>query len=260
MQVTIQDFIIREASVVCPSCYTPFATPQLADMPDLTPQTVVEADLHRVLPDAAIRGALIAICPACIYTWWSTAFAAHFFVPQMLVPSPAIESAKKFAHAVLTGRKNGAHALDRALLALNGCWCSRETYASLGDDKAEEAQAENIKWMKLAVQELEEALNDDSWNGNRSRYSYMMGEMLRQLGDFHKAVKYLDLVDRKSMLPFELIRHQREMAVNGQSEPVQLPPHLVEQIFMPKPLIDPEEVAAPDAAAMVVPVSNASAI
>jgi hypothetical protein len=118
--------------------------------------------------------------------------------------------------------------------------------------------------MKLAVQELEEALNDDSWQGNRSRYSYMMGEVLRQMGDFHKAVKYLDLVDRKSMLPFELIRHQREMAVNGQAEPVQLPPHLVEQIFMPKPLIDREEVAAADAdsletASMVVPVSSANA-
>src|SRR5271170_6287083 len=130
--VEILDFVVRDASLVCPACQTPFATPQLAEMPPITPDTIIEADLHRVLPDAQIRGALVAICPACIYTWWATAFAPHFFVPDLLVPAPEIEYPKKFAHAVLTGRNNGAHALDRALLALKGCWCLRETYIGAG--------------------------------------------------------------------------------------------------------------------------------
>jgi len=237
LQIEIQDFIIRESSVVCPSCYTPFATPLVAKMPEISAQSTVEADLHRILPDAVIRGSLIAICPTCLYSWWSTAFPGHFFVPQLLTPAPAIEFPKKFAHAVLTGRNNGSHPLDRALLALNGCWCARETFLNAGPERAADYKAENEKWLVLAAKELEEALADDSWQGNRARYSYTMGELCRQLGDFHKAVKYFDTVDRRAMLPFELVQHQREMAVNGQSHPVTLPPQLVEQIFLPKPIV-----------------------
>lgn len=247
MQVEIQDFIIKDTSIVCPSCKTPFATPLLVKMPDITRDTVVEADLHRVLPDA-VRAALIAICPACIYTWWSTAFAPHFYVPDLLVPSPEIEYPKKFAHAVLTGRKNGAHALDRALLSLNGLWCARETYFGAGPEKLPEYKADNEKWLTLAAQELDEALHDTGWNGNRSRYSYIMGEILRQLSDFHNAVAYFDAVDRRSMLPAELIRHQRKLAVDGNPEPVVLPPHVVEQVFLPKSLLTretPTSIAPP---------------
>lgn len=233
MQV-IAEFTISYASVICPVCNTPFATPLIARMPNISRSTVVEADLHRVLPDAAIRGALIAICPACVHTWWSTAFAPHYFVPDLLVPAPHIEYPKKFAHAVLTGRKNGEHPIDRALLALNGCWCARETYTEA--DKAKpEYKADNERWMVLAAQELEAALQDPEWNGNRSRYSYVMGEILRQLGDFHAAVRYFSQVDRRSMLPAELVERQRTLAISGNVEPVVLPPNMVEAIFMPKP-------------------------
>ncbi len=237
--IEIQDFVIRESSVLCPSCLTPFATPLLEKMPDITPETTVEADLHRVLPDASIRGALIAICPACIFTSWSSAFGMHFFVPELLVPAPQIEYPKKFAHAVLTGRNNGAHPLDRAMLALNGCWCARETYIGATQEQLAGYQAENERWLTLASQEMEIALNDTSWNGNRARYSYLQGEILRQLGDFHGAVRYFDMVNRDCLLPVELVRHQRTLAVDGNPVPIVLPPHLVEQIFLPKPLIMP---------------------
>jgi hypothetical protein len=249
MNIELQDFLIKDASLICPMCQTPFATPLLASMPEIKPQTTIEADLHRVLPDPRIRASLVAICPACIYTWWSTAFAPHFFVPDLLVPSPEIEYPKKFAHAVLTGRKHGAHALDRALLALNGLWCARETYTGASADQLGQYAADNERWLKLAAQELETALQDETWNGNRSRYSYIMGEILRQLGDFHAAVKYFDTVDRRCMLPRQLVRHQRQQALNGNSEPTTLPPFLVEQIFLPKPLLsrepEPEETVAP---------------
>jgi hypothetical protein len=253
-QIEIEDFIIRDVSVVCPACYTPFATPQLVAMPALTPQSPVEADLHRVLPSAAVRGALISICPACIYTWWATAFANHFFVPDLLVPSPEIEYPKKFAHAVLTGRKNGVHALDRALVAMNGLWCARETYIGAGQELAAEYKTDNEKWLVLAVQELDEALKDPHWQGNRSRYSYMMGELLRQMGDFHSAVRYFDLVDRSSLLPAQLVRHQRDLAVAGNAASVRLPPHLVESIFLPQPIIlaEPETPINDQAAGVAV--------
>jgi len=245
-QVQIQEFILRDTSLICPSCSTPFASPQIARMPNITAETTIEADLHRVLPAAAVRGALIAICPACVYTWWSTAFAPHFYVPDLLVPSPEIEYPKKFAHAVLTGRKNGAHALDRALLALNGLWCARETYIGAGPEQMDNYRADNERWLVLAVQELDTALRDEDWNGNRHRYAYIMGEVLRQLADFHAAVRYLDtVVARRAMLPQELIDHQRQLAMAGVSDPTVLPPHVVEAIFLPKPQVIVAEAEEP---------------
>jgi hypothetical protein len=245
MPVQINDFVIDEISVMCPQCSMPFATPQVMRTPAITRETTMEADLHRVLPHAAIRAAIVAICPACIYTWWTTSFEPHYYVPDLLVPSPEIEYPKKFAHAVLTGRNAGAHALDRALLALNGCWCARETYIDAGPDQVDNYRADNERWMTLVAQELEEALRDESWKGNRSRYTFIFAEIKRQLGDFETALRAFDAVDiRRSMLPSDLVRHQRSLASTGNADPTELPPYLVEAIFMPKPVqIIPDEPA-----------------
>lgn len=237
--LVIQDFHIRAESVICPACNVVFATPNIAKMPNLTRDSQVEADLHRVLPDPFIRAAFIAICPACIHAWWFSAFAPHYIIPDLVPETPDVELPKKFAHAVLTGRKSGAHALDRATLALNGCWCAREAYAQAGTLDSEEYAADNVRWLTLAAQELDEALRDQDWNGNRNRYMYMMGEILRQLGDFGSAMKYLEAVDRRSRLPRQLVEHQKQMTAASQSQPVTLPPHLVEEIFLPKPVAVP---------------------
>ncbi|HEY9775054.1 MAG TPA: hypothetical protein V6C81_14920 [Planktothrix sp.] len=260
MQVNIHDFIIADTSVVCPNCQMPFATPQVMKMPEITKDTVVEADLHRVLPHSSIRAALIAICPACVYTWWSTAFGPHYYVPDLLVPSPEIEYPKKFAHAVLSGRKSGAHALDRALLALNGCWCARETYIGAGPDQVESYQADNTRWLTLAAQELEEALSDDSWKGNRDRYTYLYAEVLRQLGRFEDAVKTFKAVKvRYSILPSQLVEHQQMLAQSGNPHPTELPPHLVEAIFMPKPIVLPDAEPEPEEEPMMALSTNSMA-
>jgi hypothetical protein len=221
MQV-IKEFSIQPTSVVCPACNSIFATPGLVTMPNVTPDTLIEADLHRVLPDAAIRAALVAMCPACSYTWWITAFRPHLFKPGLVPPTPIIDSPKKFAHAVLTGRQNGAHSLDLALLALNGCWCARE------------AGQPHERWLELAGGELEKALRDVQWNGNRSYYHYVMGEVCRQSGDFKGAVNQFNLVGPESMLPKELVERQKVQSISGDSKPAALPPHLVELLFCPK--------------------------
>jgi len=233
MQV-IQEFVINDTSVVCPACNTVFATPNLAKMPNITRDSLIEADLHRVLPDPNIRAALVAMCPACIYTWWMSAFAPHYILPQLVPESPEIELPKKFAHAVLSGRQNGSHSLDRALLSLNGCWCAREAHLASGTLGSEEYVTTNHRWLTLAVQELDAALRDPEWDGNRSRYHYMMGEMLRQLGQFDAAVKEFNVVDRRSMLPRQLVEHQKTLAVAMNAEPTALPPFIIEEIFLPK--------------------------
>ena len=237
--LVIENFVLRPESVICPACNTVFATPNIVRMPNMTRDSKVEADLHRVLPDPIIRSAFVAICPACIYAWWFSAFASHYIIPDLVPETPDVELSKKFAHAVLTGRNNSSHSLDRATLALNGCWCSRESHTVAGTLNSEEYAADNTRWLTLAAQELDVALKDEEWSGNRNRYMYMMGEILRQLGDFDTALLYLNLVDRRSMLPRQLVEHQKQMTVARQAQPVTLPPHLVEEIFLPKPVLQP---------------------
>lgn len=220
MQV-IKEFTLRQVTVVCPACNSLFCTPTLESMPNITPESIVEADFHRVLPDPAIRAALVAICAACGYTWWITAFARHLFKPKLVPATPVIDYAKKFAHAVLTGRKEKAHVLDLALLALNGLWCAREAGQS------------PERWLDLAGQEMERALLDESWHGNREYYNYLMGEICRQAQDFKGAVKNFCRVGVRSMLPPELIERQKMMAIAGNHEPVVLPAHLVQALFCP---------------------------
>jgi hypothetical protein len=265
MQVDIQKFIVSDTSVICPACGVPFATAQVTSMPEITRETKVEADLHRVLPHAFVRASLIAICPACIYTWWSTAFSPHYVVPDLLVDSPEIEYPKKFAHAVLTGRNTGAHPLDRALLALNGCWCARETYIGAGPDQEENYKADNERWLTLAAQELDEALSDNNWKGNRMRYIYLLGEVLRQLSNFSESERCFKAVNaRRAMLPSDLIEHQLMLTRAGNALPTELPPHLVEAIFLPKAIVLPDAQEEPaEQETIVVPpaaVAQAAAV
>ena len=230
MQV-IEDFIVIDISVVCPDCQYPFATPSVANMPSPTRDTPVEADLHRILPHPSIRGALVAMCPACQYTWWITAFRPHNYVPDLLVPAPDVEFSKKFGFAVLNGRKRGEDLLDLAILALNGAWCAREEAAAGMTQKNDLP-----RWLKLAAQELDKAMKDPSWQGNTQRYNYIMAEILRQMGDFENALSLFATLDRRSMLPRELIDHQISISRAGNSEPTLLPPHLVEEIFRLRPV------------------------
>ncbi len=119
-------FKLRQITVSCPLCETVFATYEVVRMPNMTRETPVEADLHRILPDPELRSNLLAMCPNCVYTYWLTSFAPHYFLPQVVADSPPVEPSKKFAHAVQSARKVNNHALDRSILALNGYWCARE--------------------------------------------------------------------------------------------------------------------------------------
>ncbi len=214
-------FKLRHLTVVCPECQTIFATYEVARMPAIDTTTPVESDLHRILPDAELRSSLLAMCPNCIYTWWLSSFKEHFYLPQVVPDSPPTEPAKKFAHAVASGRKHNVHALDKAVLALNGYWCAKEQ----GVDGA--------RFLALAKSELQTALTDDSWAGNRSRYNYVMGEIARLTGDFALAVNHFEKVDKTAGLPTELVSKMQEFAVSGNKSSVRLPPHIVGMIFVP---------------------------
>lgn len=222
MTTNLSFFKLRQISVKCPSCETPFATFELARTPAVTAQTPMEADLHRVLPDAHLRAALIAMCPSCIYTWWLTSFQEFHLLPQVVADSPPVSPSKKFAHAVHSGRQFEVHAVDQAVLALNGYWCSREE----GMD--------GKKFLQLAKVQLIQALADNDWSGNRSRYAYILGEVHRLLGEFGEARFRYEQVDKMAGLPLELVDRMTMFAANGNNNPVRLPPHMVEAIFLNK--------------------------
>ncbi len=215
------EFVINITSVSCPACQQVFATQTPFKLPDMNVQLPVEADLHRVLPYGAIRSALVTICPQCQYAWWTNTFNRHFFLPFGISETPTIDYAKKFAHAVFTGRKNNFHVLDRALLALNGYWCAKESHQETG------------KWLALAIQELAGALANTKWQGNRARYHYVIAELLRLNGQFEQALIEFDRVDSSSSLPEELISNQRSLANRENADSVLLTNEQVEEIFFP---------------------------
>ena len=212
-------FKLRHLTVVCPECQTIFATYEVARLPAIDLTTPIESDLHRILPDPELRSSLLAMCPNCIYTWWLSSFKEHFYLPQVVPDSPPTEPAKKFAHAVASGRKHNVHTLDRAVLALNGYWCAMEE------------GVDGSKFLTLAKNELAAALADPSWAGNRSRYNYVMGEILRLSGEYDGAIKCYEQVDSSAGLPTELVAKMKEFALYGNKSTVKLPPHIVGIVF-----------------------------
>jgi hypothetical protein len=182
----------------------------------------MEADLHRILPDAQLRAALLGMCPNCIYTWWLTSFQEHYMLPQIVPDSPPVNPSKKFAHAVHSGRQFKVHSLDQGILALNGYWCSREE------------GLDGSKFLLLAKANLQLALADKSWAGNRARYNYILGEVHRLLGEFGDAQSCFEKVDKQAQLPKELVERMSMYAASGNKSPIRLPPHMVEAVFLQK--------------------------
>jgi hypothetical protein len=215
------EFIIHQRAVVCTMCDKIFATPVNQACPDMDKKMPVDSDLHRILPFGAVRASMVAICPFCQYAWWASTFANSFSLPVGIPQSPSIDQPRKFAHAVLTGRKNNFHILDRALLALNGYWC------------AQECGEQTTKWLSLAIQELTAALADQNWDGNRARYHYILAELLRQQGAFTAACHEFELVDESAKLPADLIRKVNQLASKQESCHVFLTDEQVEKIFFP---------------------------
>lgn len=221
-------YSLKTESVRCPKCDEHFATTTVTSMPPITVKSKIEADLHRVMPDSKIRAASLAMCPNCLYTTWTTAFFWSSKVVGFLPHSPAIDDAKKFGHAVHSGRLDNKHSLDNAILALNGYWCAREAFQS------------GEKFLQVAKQEYKEALDDKEWKGYRGLHYYQMAEIFRLSGDFHDAVNYYMMVDKDALLPKELLDHQIKNAKQGNSSPIVLPEHIIEGVYrhkLGKPII-----------------------
>jgi tetratricopeptide (TPR) repeat protein len=213
-------FELKKRTVICPACKNAFASNVLTHQPSITEDTVVEADLHRVIKDCTIRASLIILCISCNYCWWQWTFLPGNIDPIFLPKPDNEDPAKKFAYAVKTGRRYNAKSIEKALMALNGYWCARESNSPVE------------RWLDLAIMELKAALADDSWEGNSHYYRYVLGEIQRLAGRFEAAQACFNAVDvEKSKIPYELIYRQNSLAAAGNSQPVVLLPHLVKAMF-----------------------------
>lgn len=225
MQI-LEEFTLRQAIVACPVCEKSFCTPQLTNVPIVTAGSPVETDLHRILPNGAIRASLVGCCRECDYAWWITSFKTKGLLPESLTADEysleRLQYPRKFASAFMTGKNNGASAGELALIALNGGWCARE------------AGLVNNSWLELAAEELEKSLADKTMNGNRGYYHYILGEIYRQLNQFEKALGHYNRVNYFSRLPRELVLRQKVQATAADGNPTRLPAYLVETLFCPR--------------------------
>src|SRR6185369_11041058 len=100
----IHGYRIRTRVAACTACGAIFATDTLVGSPTISEFDHIEADLHRAMPDAAIRGTLIAVCPECNYAGWTVGFTKLSLKPELLADPLPIEATKRFAMAIKSGR------------------------------------------------------------------------------------------------------------------------------------------------------------
>lgn len=208
---------LGQIAVMCPKCQQIFATASVDEIPALNSLSRIETDLHRFLPDAAIRAAMIATCPNCTFTWWTENFIPDGTTPILAIDAPSIDPVKKYGHAILSSRMYGATAQERAQIALNAYFCARENFQS----------AENI--LAIAKEEYKAVIASET--GYSKRLVYILAEIHRLSGEFHEAVKLYSMVERGALLPDELLKQVTRQAKLGNSKPITIPNHIVKQIY-----------------------------
>src|SRR5437868_11685596 len=116
----LEGFVLKDRSVVCPECRIVFAVRALVDLPPVTDADIIEADMHRVLPLAGLRAAMIAVCPECNYADWVPKFPVSIINPLLVMPAADVPHSSKFAMAVKYAREKNIHLLDIAYIAIIG--------------------------------------------------------------------------------------------------------------------------------------------
>lgn len=242
---SISGFKLSSTVVVCPECSAPFHKELLTDIPPLTPEDVVEADLHRVFPDPVIRASLLGVCPECKFCAWSTSFGNSNLNPALARREPLVPYTKKYAVAVKCARSRNMHPLDIAFIALNGLWCAREA----GED--------DLLWLELVAYEHSRGMTDyPSVQDEDGMAHLMMAEIWRQLKQFDQARREYELALSDASIMPEIIRHQIGLCDRKVSAITALPLHVVRQLFPEEEKeIQPEEIAEDRAATTVAAAS-----
>ena len=214
-----EGFVLKDRSVVCPDCQTVFATRVLQDLPPVCDSDPIEADLHRVLPHAGLRAALIAVCPDCGCADWVSRFGVSSISSSFLVASPVLSPSKCFAMAVRRAREQKLHALDVAYVALNGLYAARES--------AEDA----TPWLELCVLEQSRGLDPENIVVETGADHLTMAELWRQMSHFDRALEEYVKAGMDGGVPIELIHQQVQAARIGDNTPTRLAPWLVRIVF-----------------------------
>lgn len=218
--VEIDGFVLADTFLTCPYCQLAFHSRVLQSAPSVKPGDKVEADLHRVLPSAEIRAAMLAVCPDCAYCAWTTRFTSYRLKAKLVPAAPSIEPTKKFALAIKWAREERIHALDLAFIALNGLWCAREN----GEDTE--------LWLKLLADAHEKGIKAFDQPADKDGYSHLvMGEIWRQSGQFDKAINEYRKAQTDPTINKSLINQQTMLAFRKDKEPALLSDDLIAELF-----------------------------
>lgn len=216
----ISGFIFKDYAAVCPECRGICFTERLIDMPLISSEDRVEADLHRVYPDARIRASLLGHCPVCNYCSWLQDFALMETVPESTQAESSIAPSKRFALAVKSARAKNLHPLDIAYIAINGLWCAREAGES------------DELWLELAAYEHHKGMKEHTAPPEKDGFTHLiMGELWRQLKQFDAASEELKLALLDANIPREIPQHQLVLCQKQDSSPTALPAYLINDLY-----------------------------
>ncbi|MBY0357758.1 MAG: hypothetical protein K2W82_07135 [Candidatus Obscuribacterales bacterium] len=216
----ISGFIFKDYAAVCPECKGVSFTERLIDMPLISSEDRVEADLHRVYPDARIRASLLGHCPVCNHCSWLQDFALMEVVQESTQAESSIAPSKKFALAVKSARAKNIHPLDIAYLAINGLWCAREAGES------------DELWLELAAYEHHKGMKEHTAPPEKDGFSHlMMGELWRQLKQFEAASEEFKLALLDANIPREIPQHQLILCQKQDFSPTALPAYLINDLY-----------------------------
>ena len=219
-QRVIDGFILEEAVVLCPDCQSPFRTEVLVETRPLNSTDVVEADLHRVFPDAAIRAALLSLCPECKYCAWASQFKPFNIKAELVKRETEIEPCRKYALAVKSARQRQIHSLDIAFIALNGLWCARES------------SEPDALWLELSIFEHEKGMENSPTRPEDDGITHLiMGELYRQSRNFEAASEHYNLAAQDKSIVKEVLEHQRSLTAKGLSTVTAIPLRIVRILF-----------------------------
>ncbi|MBX9690336.1 MAG: DUF2225 domain-containing protein [Candidatus Obscuribacterales bacterium] len=216
------DFSLKIAKLECPACSHSFTSAVPAFVSQVTSESSIETDLHRIYSSSAFRGSTVGMCTKCGYASWLRAFKVSADEQNVEAEKSTTEAdLRKYARAYVYGKQHKLNHLELGLIALNASWCARD------------AKVADAGWMSIAREELERALRHPSNRKDRGFYQFLLGELCRQESDFKKALQHFDLSVAGQRLPESLITRQKVQARSADSARTLLPPYLVENLFCP---------------------------
>lgn len=199
-----------DIAVKCPSCGVKFNSKQLPVIVDTgIRNSELRQDFQGQAPQFEPYG--VCTCPGCGRADWVTEFPAT--EEQAVLTQPVVTPHLQYRSAALTAERDGKDSYSIGLFYLHAAWCA--------DDNRAFPQAREYR--RLAVDAFKKSLIDVSCPlDKRAQIEYLIGELLRRVGDFEAAKEHLrQAIPRLSGRYAYMARKLIRLAELGNVEPIQ---------------------------------------